>query len=146
MYAFVRVWKFHMASELILLADSGSSVSFHFVDKIILKDLSARRIFWFAFFYLSILVVWFKEFRRIIDNIILFRIFLVDAVSTRCPRKLSLNFKLVPAVCDLDESNCANLSSHLVKRALFCRYAQLQLINDSTAWWLLYRSTILTRR
>ena len=63
----------------------------------------------------------------------------VVASSTGFLLKKSVNFKLLPAMCCIAISKCASRSNHLVSLALYCRLHRFLLINDSNAWWSVYK-------
>ena len=67
--------------------------------------------------------------------------FSIATPSTGFRLRKSVNFKLLPAMCCIEISNCANRSNHLVSLALYCLLHLFRLISGSSAWWSVYKNT-----
>ena len=59
--------------------------------------------------------------------------FLVVAPSTGFRLKKLVKFKLLPAMCCIEMTKCANRSNHLVRLALYCLFYLCRLIRGSNA-------------
>ena len=60
--------------------------------------------------------------------------FSVVAPSTGFRQRKSPNFKLLPVICCIETSKCANRSIHLVSLVLFCFLHLFRLISGFNAW------------